>query len=173
MVTTVAVSEANQSGRRPMCWWPSIVRGEAAAVAGLYEMASRQDPAFRAIALWAMSETGDTRFLPLLARFLTDPNQNIKAAAFSAMRKLRGSENSPQTQVLDVRILGKPWLEGSHLEYWLWSFERLQTRRRDCGNQSQDSSQRRDHASLRGRRTGLSTADLCGISCPTNGRSGE
>ena len=49
---------------------------------GLYEMASRPDPAFRATAVWAMSETGDTRFLPLLAKIVTDPNETIKAAAF-------------------------------------------------------------------------------------------
>ena len=57
---------------------------------------------------------GDTRFLPLLGRFLTDPNPSIKAAAFSAVRKLRGSENS-QPMALDVRILGKPGLEGDAL----------------------------------------------------------
>ena len=89
--------------------------GEGAAVAGLYELASRQDPAFRATAAWAMSETGDTRFLPLLGKILTDPNETTKAAAFRAIRKLRGQE-SAQTQVLEVRILGKPCFDGPTLK---------------------------------------------------------
>jgi hypothetical protein len=112
VLTTVA-SEANQrvAGNVLVALYR---QGEAAAVAGLQELASRQDPAFRSTALWAMSETGDTRFLPLVARFLTDPNQTIKAAAFNAIRKLRLSE-SASTQVLDVRIVGKPWFEGSTL----------------------------------------------------------
>jgi hypothetical protein len=108
-----AVSEGNQRAAGNVL--VALYRqGEAAAVAGLHELASRQDPAFRATALWAMSETGDSRFLPLVARFLTDPNQIVKAAAFSAIRKLRACESAP-TQVLDVRILGKPWLDGATL----------------------------------------------------------
>jgi hypothetical protein len=89
--------------------------GESAAVAGLQEMACRPDPAFRATAVWAMSETGDTRFLPLLAKILTEPNETIKSAAFRAIRKLRGQESS-QTQVLEVRILGKPTFEGATMK---------------------------------------------------------
>ncbi len=89
--------------------------GEANAIANLYDMAFRPDPAFRATAVWAMSETGDTRFLPLLARIVTDPNETIKAAAFRAIRKLRGQE-SAQDLVLDVRILGRPVFEGTTLK---------------------------------------------------------
>ena len=89
--------------------------GEGAAVAGLYELAARQDPTFRSTAAWAMSETGDTRFLPLLGKILTDPNETTKAAAFRAIRKLRGQE-SAQTQVLEVRILGKPSFDGPTLK---------------------------------------------------------
>ena len=89
--------------------------GEASAVAGLYEMACRQDPAFRATAVWAMSETGDTRFLPLLGRMLKDSSENIKSAAFRAIRTLRAQETG-QVQALEVRILGKPSFEGSTLK---------------------------------------------------------
>jgi HEAT repeat protein len=89
--------------------------GEAEAVASLHELISRPDPAFRATAVWAMGETGDARFLPLLTRILTDPNETIKAATFRAIRKLRGQE-SVNTLPLDVRILSEPALCGSTLK---------------------------------------------------------
>ena len=85
--------------------------GESMAIASIHEMASRLDPAFRATAVWAMSETADTRFLPLLSKIVTDPNEKIKAAAFRAMRKLRAVADPPQT--LEVRILGKPVFDGA------------------------------------------------------------
>jgi hypothetical protein len=88
--------------------------GEASAIAGLHEMASRPDPSFRTTAVWAMSETGDTRFLPHLGKLLTDPNATIKAAVFRAIRRLRAVESAP-TRPLEVRILGKPTLEESTL----------------------------------------------------------
>jgi len=89
--------------------------GEAEAVGGLHELAFRQDPAFRATAVWAMGETGDSRFLPVVARILTDPHETTKAAAFRAIRKLRGQEK-PQGQPFDVRLLAEPSLDGSTLK---------------------------------------------------------
>jgi len=89
--------------------------GEAEAVRGLHELAFRQDPAFRATAVWAMGETGDSRFLPVLARILTDPNETIKPATLRAIRKIRGQEK-PQAQPLDVRLLAEPSWKGSALK---------------------------------------------------------
>jgi hypothetical protein len=88
--------------------------GESMAVANICEMASRADPAFRATAVWAMSETGDTRFLSLLAKIVTDPNETIKAAAFRAIRKLRAQPIARDG--LEVRILGRPVFEGPALK---------------------------------------------------------
>ncbi len=92
--------------------------GDAGSVGRLHELTSHPDPAFRATAVWAMGETGDTRFLPVLARILTDPNESIKAAAFRAIKKLRGREstNLKPLRPLDVRILGEPSLGGSMLK---------------------------------------------------------
>jgi hypothetical protein len=89
--------------------------GETDAIASLHEMTSHPDPAFRATAVWAMGETADTRFLPLLARILTDPNETIKAAAFRAIRRLRGLE-SVTIPSRDVRILNEPFLRGAKLK---------------------------------------------------------
>jgi len=88
--------------------------GEAQAVAKLYELASRPEPEFRATAVWAMAETGDTRFLPVLARIVTDPNETIKPATFRAIRKLRSQENAG-TQPVKVTILGEPATAESNL----------------------------------------------------------
>ncbi|HEY3839783.1 MAG TPA: HEAT repeat domain-containing protein [Bryobacteraceae bacterium] len=81
--------------------------GEAESVGRLYDLVSHPDPAFRATAVWAIGETGDTRFLPVLARILSDPNETIKAATFRAMQKLRGRE-SVSAQPLAIRILNEP-----------------------------------------------------------------
>lgn len=85
--------------------------GDAGAVASLYDLIFRTEPAFRATAAWAMGETGDTRFLPVLAKVLTDPNETIKSATFRAIRKLRTKDNANAAPV-DVRILGEPSLDG-------------------------------------------------------------
>jgi hypothetical protein len=81
--------------------------GEAEAVGRLYDLVLHPEPSFRATAVWAMGETGDARFLPVLARILTDPNETIKAATFRAMQKLRGRENA-KAQQLSIRILNEP-----------------------------------------------------------------
>jgi hypothetical protein len=96
--------------------------GEAEAIAGLYELVGRPEPAFRATAVWAMGETGDTRFLPLLARILADPNATIKAATFLAIRKLRGQENKAATPV-ELRILGEPFFSGPELKLFFGATE--------------------------------------------------
>jgi hypothetical protein len=62
-----------------------------------------------------MGETGDTRFLPLLLKVLTDPSETTKAAAFRAIRKLRSQENTAVPR-LNVRILGEPSLSDSILK---------------------------------------------------------
>jgi HEAT repeat protein len=89
--------------------------GDAMAVGNLYDLVSRPDPAFRATGVWAMGETGDTRFLPVLARILTDPNETIKAATFRAIRKLRGRDNSTGVP-LSVRVLADPILTDRELK---------------------------------------------------------
>ncbi len=90
--------------------------GDPAAIANLYELASRPDPAFRSTAVWAMGETGDTRFLPVLAKILTDPSETIKAATFRAIRKLRGRDGAGG-RAMAVRILSEPYLSGSALKF--------------------------------------------------------
>lgn len=89
--------------------------GDADAIGKLHELISRPESAFRATAVWAMGETGDARFLPVLARILTDPNETIKAATFRAMQKLRVRE-SIKALPLAVRILNEPTVCGSTLK---------------------------------------------------------
>ena len=89
--------------------------GEAEAIGDLHDLLLRPEPEFRATAMWAMGETGDARFLPLLARKLTDPNDTNKAAAFRAMKKLRGKEGVA-ARPLRIRILGEPTMRDSILK---------------------------------------------------------
>lgn len=89
--------------------------GETKAISGLHEMIFRPEPAFRATAAWAMGETGDTRFLPLLGRILGDPGETIKSATFRAIRKLR-NRNGRAARSLDVRILSEPQRDDSAVE---------------------------------------------------------
>jgi HEAT repeats len=86
--------------------------GDVEAVGNLRDLACRPEPAFRATAVWAMAETGDTRFLPVLAKMLTDSNEATKGAAFKAFRKLR-TQDGPRGLPLEVRILGDPCFSGS------------------------------------------------------------
>jgi hypothetical protein len=81
--------------------------GDATAIGSLYDLISHPEPAFRATGVWAMGETGDTRFLPVLGRILTDPNETIKAATFRAIRKLRGNDHANGIP-LAVRVLSEP-----------------------------------------------------------------
>lgn len=88
--------------------------GEATAIANIYDMASRPDQAFRTTAIWAMGETGDPRFLSLLAKLANDADEVIRDAALRAVRKLRSEESSAQS--LEVRFLGRPSFEGTMLK---------------------------------------------------------
>lgn len=88
--------------------------GDAMSVANLYDLISHPETAFRATAVWAMGETGDTRFLPVLARILTDPNQNIKATTFRAIRKLRRRDHTNANR-LNVRVLSDSISSGAEL----------------------------------------------------------
>lgn len=97
--------------------------GDTEAVANLYELISHPDPAFRATAVWAMGETGDTRFLPALTKTLTAANENNKGATIRAIKKLRERE-SAAARPLAVRVLSEPSLCDSTLKIVFSASER-------------------------------------------------
>jgi HEAT repeat protein len=79
-------------------------RVAANAVLGLYllrspgaaerltEMASSESASFRASAAWAMGQTGDDAFQPLLRTLLSDEAENVRGAAQRALERLHCGE---------------------------------------------------------------------------------
>jgi hypothetical protein len=81
------------------------------ALVGLYRLgvdSSRQmiidliahaDPKFRVTAVWVMGETGDSRFVPVLARKISDADPLIRAGVFRSLARLRqAARNSPAAE---------------------------------------------------------------------------
>lgn len=75
--------------------------GENEAVAALHRMASGQDPARRAAAVWAMGRTGDARFLPVLAEMRrTHPAPvSLMRNVVVAKERIRHAEEIPREGV--------------------------------------------------------------------------
>jgi hypothetical protein len=85
-------------------------------------MQLRPEPAFRATAAWTMGDTGDTRFLPVLARMIGDPEPAVKSSAVRAFQELHRKENAEKElpEIFQVEILGRPEVEASTLRFTLF-----------------------------------------------------
>jgi len=98
-------------------WVGTYLQGDAAAVAGLATMAQHADPRFCAAAAWAMGETGDTRFIPLLWRLRRDPAASPVVArnALQAIKRITETVTNGAPEPLELRVLrldreaGGPW----------------------------------------------------------------
>lgn len=64
-------------------------------------MASHGDALFRSTAAWVMGETGDPRFIEILARMLVKPDPTVRKHALAALRSIK--EASAQT------VQSAPW----------------------------------------------------------------
>src|SRR5260370_1319154 len=63
--------------------------GDPRSVRLILQLLSHDEPAFRAIGVWVMGETGDPRFLPMLARLIGKPVPELAGTAFRALAKLK------------------------------------------------------------------------------------
>jgi hypothetical protein len=68
--------------------------GDATGMRTLLEMLRHSDPAFRLSALWAIGETRDDRFLPVLAEHYKQAEGKLRLATVSAMSRIRRREKS-------------------------------------------------------------------------------
>ena len=63
--------------------------GDISAIAGLFQMVTKESALFRASGAWAMGETADPRFGAVLARMLGDPSKAVRKRAFESLRHIR------------------------------------------------------------------------------------
>jgi HEAT repeat protein len=63
--------------------------GAVDCIPSFIEMASSPTPLFRITAAWAMGETGDPRFLPLLARMLAGAAGGVRKTVFGAVNRIK------------------------------------------------------------------------------------
>jgi hypothetical protein len=68
--------------------------GDVAAMRTLLDMLRHTDPLFRLSALWAMGETGDDRFLPVLAEHYKHAEGKLRLATVGAMSRIRRREKT-------------------------------------------------------------------------------
>lgn len=72
--------------------------GDATAPRTLVDMLRDPDPLFRLSALWAMGETQDDRFLPVLADYYKNSEGKLRLAAVGAMSKIRRREKPSEAR---------------------------------------------------------------------------
>src|SRR5438105_5455698 len=65
--------------------------GDAASIQLIMRMIDHPQSDFRLTPVWVMGETGDPRFLAVLARLLSDSESQIRSAVFRAIGKLKQS----------------------------------------------------------------------------------
>src|SRR5208283_1513283 len=63
--------------------------GDPASVQLLLQLISHPEISFRVTGVWAMGETGDPRFMPLLARMITEHVRELRANAFRSISKIK------------------------------------------------------------------------------------
>ncbi len=71
--------------------------GDTAAMQVLLEMLRHTDPLFRLSALWAIGETQDERFLPVLAEHYKHAEGKLRLATVGAMARIRRHEKTAHT----------------------------------------------------------------------------
>ncbi len=79
--------------------------GDVMATGVLFEMLRHPDALFRLSALWAIGETRDERFLPVLAEHYKQAEGKLRLATVGAMSKIRRREKSAyETCPLQIRV---------------------------------------------------------------------
>jgi HEAT repeat protein len=79
--------------------------GDATAMRMLLEMLRHPDPMFRLSALWAIGETQDERFLPVLTEHYKHAEGKLRLATVGAMSRIRRREKTAhETSALQVHI---------------------------------------------------------------------
>jgi hypothetical protein len=79
--------------------------GDATAVRLLLELVRHPDPLFRLSALWAIGETQDERFLPVLTDHYKHAEGKLRLATVGAMSRIRRREKTAhETSALQVHI---------------------------------------------------------------------
>jgi HEAT repeats len=68
--------------------------GDVQAIRVLLEMLRHEEPLFRLSALWAIGETQDPRFLPVLAKYFENAKGKLRLAAAGAMSRIRRREKA-------------------------------------------------------------------------------
>ena len=63
--------------------------GDAASIGPLVRMSAHAEPLFRATAAWAMGETGDPRFLPILTSMVGEPDAIARRHVFRAISRVK------------------------------------------------------------------------------------
>jgi hypothetical protein len=66
--------------------------GEFASIGLIAELLSHPDALFRATGAWVAGETGDPRFLPLVARMMADLDPRVRPTVFRSTAKLKRAE---------------------------------------------------------------------------------
>ena len=79
--------------------------GDVTAMRALLDMLRHDDPLFRLSALWAMGETHDERFLPVLAEHYKHAEGKLRLATVGAMSRIRRREKAPhEADALQVHL---------------------------------------------------------------------
>jgi HEAT repeats len=79
--------------------------GDVTAMRVLLDMLRHDDPLFRLSALWAMGETHDERFLPVLAEHYKHAEGKLRLATVGAMSRIRRHEKAPhEADALQVHL---------------------------------------------------------------------
>ena len=68
--------------------------GDAASIGSLVRMSAHAESLFRATAAWAMGETGDPRFRPILAQMVGEPDAIARRHVFRAISRLNKTVSS-------------------------------------------------------------------------------
>lgn len=63
--------------------------GDPATVGVILKLLSHQEAGFRVTGVWVMGETGDPRFIPILAAIISEPVVELRGNALRAMAKLK------------------------------------------------------------------------------------
>ena len=63
--------------------------GDPSSVGVILKLLTHTEAGFRVTGAWVMGETGDPRFMPILARIISEPVAELRGNAFRAMAKLK------------------------------------------------------------------------------------
>lgn len=92
--------------------------GDPASVRLILQMLAHPEAAFRETAVWVMGETGDQRFMPTLARMISEPVTELRGNAFRALAKIKKvSQARNGGERLDVLIAPPQRKQPDHVQF--------------------------------------------------------